>query len=45
MTALRFFATARPSLTGARVVPMDKIDSQFWKLRDARKKAEQENRT
>ena len=37
MVALRIFHTARPSLTGARVVPMDRIDEQFWKLRRERK--------
>lgn len=43
MTALRVFATARPSLTGARVLPMSEIDEQFWKLRREREHAKKEN--
>lgn len=42
MTALRIFHTARPSLTGARVVPMDRIDAQFWKLRRERERQRKE---
>lgn len=42
MTAFRVFATARPSLTGARVLPMDAEDQQFWKLR--REREEQRKR-
>lgn len=30
MTARRIFATAKPSLIGARVLPMSKADTAFW---------------
>ena len=32
MTALRIFHTARPSLIGARVLPMNSEDRRFWTL-------------
>ena len=35
MTALRIFRTAKPSLIGAPVQPMSKIDADFWRLRSA----------
>lgn len=44
MTALRIFHTARPSLTGARVVPMSAEDAQFWKLRRERERQRKEER-
>lgn len=44
MTALRVWHTARPSLVGARVLPMDETDRQFWKLRRERKAREEGDR-
>jgi hypothetical protein len=37
MTSLRIFATAKPSLIGARVLPMSPEDARFWKLLAARR--------
>jgi hypothetical protein len=32
MTALRIFATSRPSLIGQKLQPMSKEDAEFWRL-------------
>lgn len=32
MTALRFFATGKPSLIGMKVLPMSADDARFWQL-------------
>lgn len=39
MTALRIFATAKPSLIGARVEPMSQEDERFWQIIRARRRA------
>lgn len=36
MTALRIFSTAKPSLVGARVLPMSREDEKFWRLQRKR---------
>ncbi len=36
MTALRFTSTARPSMIGAKVLPMSEVDAEFWRLRRER---------
>jgi hypothetical protein len=45
MSALRIFATGRPSLIGAPVRPMSRLDAEFWRIRAERKAAAHEGRS
>lgn len=37
MTSLRIFSTAKPSLIGAPVLPMNREDEEFWRRYHERK--------